>query len=276
MADPISATVTVLSLPSIFMSCVQCFELIQNGRNFERDLLVLTTKFSNQQLRFAKWGEACGFGSPLGYDPGLDSTELRPHIERTFHSIKLLLDSGVSISKTYEEGTLKSEATVQPQTVSTRWSWKAIKRRLRRSQDFRGTKDAAKWALSDKKKLDEIVRHLSDLIGDIEAITKTLGVPEQQRYLVQYEIQSISDVGTLELMEASRLSSSDMVSDTASVRLQNLYSGSLPSSRQPGSILDVISVADTNGTTETYATAPERFILDREAPSAKFSFLAWT
>jgi ubiquitin-conjugating enzyme E2 D/E len=267
MGDPLSATAAVLGLPGIFMSCVQCFELIQSGRNFERDLLVLTTKFSNQQLRFTKWGEACGFGSPSGYNRGLDEPELKPHIERTFHSIKLLLDSGVSVSKTYEEHTLKYEAFVAPQTVPTRWSWTVVKSRLRRSQNTRDTKDATRWALSDKKKLDEIVRHLSDLIGDLETITKGLGVLERQRYLVQYEIQSISDTETLELMEESRLGSSDMISETASVRLRDLSSGTFRSSHQPGSILDVLSVPDTNHTTETYATAPETLIPDQEAPS---------
>jgi hypothetical protein len=82
MGDPLSATAVVLSLPGIFMCCVQYFELIQRGRNFERDLLVLTTKFSNQQLRFTKWGEACGFGSASGYHRGLDAPALKLNIER--------------------------------------------------------------------------------------------------------------------------------------------------------------------------------------------------
>lgn len=268
MGDPLSATAAVLSLPGIFMSCVQCFELIQSGRNFERDLLVLTTKFSNQQLRFTKWGEACGFGSTAGYNGELDEPELKPHIERTFRSIKLLLDSGVSISKTYEDDKSKYEDIVPSGTVSTRWSWTAVKRRLGRSQKTRGTKGATKWALSDKKKLDEVVRHLNDLIDGLEAITKDLGVPERQRNLVQYEIQSISDTETLELMESSRMSPSDMISDTASVRLRDIYNGSPHPSYQPASIFDVLTAADTNRTNETYATAPEDTLSDQEVPSS--------
>jgi hypothetical protein len=68
MGHPLSAAVAALSLPGIFISCFQCFELSQCDRNYERDLPILTTKFSNQQLKFSKRGEACGFGTDLGYD----------------------------------------------------------------------------------------------------------------------------------------------------------------------------------------------------------------
>jgi ubiquitin-protein ligase len=262
MGDPLSATAVVLSLPGIFMSCVQCFELIQRGRNFERDLLVLTTKFSNQQLRFTKWGEACGFGSASGYHQGLDAPALKINIERTLESIKLLLDSGVVVTRTYQG--LPDDAVVRPQAVHARWSWTAIRSQIRSSRASRSTKNATRWALSDKTKLDEIVRHLHDLIGDLEVITADLGVPERQRYLVQYEIQSISDTETLELLEASRLDSDDIISDAASARLQSLRTGFHPLSQQPDSIWEILSVADTNRTTESYATAPESAIWDQK------------
>ncbi|KAF2013436.1 hypothetical protein BU24DRAFT_350388, partial [Aaosphaeria arxii CBS 175.79] len=203
MGEVLAGGTAILSLPGVFMSCVQCFELIQQAKNFERDLLILTTKFSNQQLRFTKWGEACGFGSPGGYHRGLDEPVLKSHIGRTFQSIEILLESGVRIVKKHEGDLAGQEAVVAVQATFPKWSLTAVTRRLRKSQQAKGSLAVAKWAIADKKQLDEIVRHLNDLIGDLESLTKDLGVSERQRYLVQYEIQSISDTATLELIEES-------------------------------------------------------------------------
>jgi ubiquitin-protein ligase len=263
MGDPLSATAAVLSLPGIFMSCVQCFELIQQGRNIERDLLVLTTKFSNQQLRFTKWGEACGFGSRTGYNQMLDDPTIRPNIERTLDSIRALLRDGIVTMSIYEVDVKEHHNGALSLTVSTRWSWETVKSRLRRGKSSRGTTNVVRWAVADKKKLDEIIRHISDLLGDLETMTVDMGVPERQRYLVEYEIQSISDTETLELMEASRLRPADMISDTASARLQSIAGGTHPSSRPSGSILEVLSLPATNGTKDSYVTAPDH-ILDLE------------
>ncbi|PSN68584.1 hypothetical protein BS50DRAFT_449903, partial [Corynespora cassiicola Philippines] len=190
----------MLSLPGIFMSCVQCFELIQTGRNFDRDLIILTTKFSNQQLRFTKWGKACGFKSPDRYSPSLDRAELRPNIEKTFRKIQLILQSGQSVLCAYETLFTSENTTLLDQTASIRWSWKVLKGRLGKIRKTEGTRKATKWALADKKKLDELVRHLSGLINDLESVTKDLGIVQRQRILIQYEIQSISDKETLDLM----------------------------------------------------------------------------
>ncbi|KAF2471668.1 uncharacterized protein BDR25DRAFT_222763, partial [Lindgomyces ingoldianus] len=200
MEDPLSAGAVVISLPGIFMSCVQCFELIQCGRNIERDLLILTTKFSNQQLRFTKWGEACGLGYPNGYDPQLDDAQFKPNIERTLWSIKLVLDSGITVIESYETDPTEKAANVLLRGTAARWSWTAVKERLRKSTKHSGFKEATKWALADKRKLDDLVKHPSDLVGDLEYLTKDLGVPARQRILVQYEIESISDTETLEII----------------------------------------------------------------------------
>lgn len=128
MGDPLSATAVVLSLPGIFMSCVQCFELIQTGRNFEQDLLIRTTKFNNQQLRFTKWGMACGFGAPDGYDHGLDDLTIRPHIARTLQSVEQVLDSGVTLIRRYEEKSGVTGVITSAKSRTVLLSWTALKK----------------------------------------------------------------------------------------------------------------------------------------------------
>jgi ubiquitin-protein ligase len=250
MGDPLSATAFVLSLPGIFMSCVQCFELIQTGRNLEQDLLIRTTKFSNQQLRFTKWGVACGFGTPDGYNRGLDDPTIQPHIARTLQSVQQVLNSGVTLIRRYEEKSAVTGVVASTKSRTVLFSWTALKERMSGTGKGSAFKDAARWAIEDKKKLDEIIKDVFDLIGDLEYFTKDLGIAARQRVFVQYEIESISDMATLETIEASRVGELDIVSDSASVRLQSLRGSS---TRRQGSDLNVA----TSIASGTYVTAPE-------------------
>jgi ubiquitin-conjugating enzyme E2 D/E len=109
-----------------------------------------------------------------------------------------------------------------------------------------------RWALSGKKALDELVKYLYDLIGDLETMTAKLRIPERQRFLVQYEIESISEPSVLEIIEKSRIDSIDLVSDAASCRLRNIRSfHSRPASRYTPSL------PSTERTVESYRTAAE-------------------
>jgi ubiquitin-protein ligase len=252
MGDPLSATAAALGLPGIFISCVQCFELIQRGRNYERDLLILTTKFSNQQLRFSKWGEACGFGTDSGYDYRLDDPSLRPNVLRTLHSLKLILDDGLVLIQKYNPRSRHSTSSLDLQAQSGRWSWTLVRERIRRSRSENHSRGASRWALSDKKALDELVKHLHDLIGDLETMTAGLRIRERQRLLVQYEIESISEPSVLEVIEESRIDSIDLVSDAASSHLRSIMSlCSRPASRYAASL------PSTERTVESYRTAAE-------------------
>jgi hypothetical protein len=252
MGDPLSAAAVALSLPGIFMSCVQCFELIQCGRNYERDLLILTTKFSNQQLRFSKWGEACGFGTEPGYDVRLDDPSLRPNILRTLHSLKLILGDGIELIPKYNPQSQSSSSSQAVLTRSGRWSLTLVRERIRRSRSDNQSRGASRWAVSDKKALDELVKHLHDLIGDLETITDGLRIREIQRRLVQYEIESISETSVLEIIEQSRIDPADLVSDAASSRLSSIRSlRSHPASRYAASL------PNTERTVESYRTAAE-------------------
>jgi ubiquitin-conjugating enzyme E2 D/E len=106
--------------------------------------------------------------------------------------------------------------------------------------------------LSDKKALDELVKHLHDLIGDLESMTSELRIPERQRFLIQYEIESVSETSVLEIIEESRIGPQDMVSDAASCQLSSNRSiGFDPIARTTASL------HNTERTDDSYQTARE-------------------
>jgi hypothetical protein len=63
---------------------------------------------------------------------------------------------------------------------------------------------------------------MKDLIDDLEGLTRHLGIDRRQRDNIRLEVESISEISTLEAMEEARLGMHDSVSDAASLRLWTL------------------------------------------------------
>jgi hypothetical protein len=177
-----------------------------------------------------KWGEACGFGSPLGYNKQLDEPSLKPHIESTLNCIKMIFNDGKDLKRRYGLRLCQAEHDIVVQGMRggpSRWKpFPGLKERMPKTQKHLSIRNTVKWAVADKKKFNELVQHLSDLIEDLERLTQDLGIPKRQQILVEYEIESISDISTLENMEASRIGPADRISDAASERLQRLRGSS--------------------------------------------------
>ncbi|KAF1974797.1 hypothetical protein BU23DRAFT_635606 [Bimuria novae-zelandiae CBS 107.79] len=78
------------------------------------------------------------------------------------------------------------------------------------------------WAIEDCNKFIGLVRHLKDLIDDLEDLTKGTNVAQQQRIIVDHEIEAVDDLEELQYIEEARQGEDDVVSDAASARLERL------------------------------------------------------
>jgi hypothetical protein len=81
--------------------------------------------------------------------------------------------------------------------------------------------------IEDREKFSELVRHQKNFIDDLEDLTKATQIPRRQLVFVEYEVESINDIETLEDMESAREGDHDSVSDAASARIERLSQGTL-------------------------------------------------
>lgn len=234
--EAIGLGVGVVGLAGLFSACVDCLQLIQQGRYLGKDYLLLETKFTNQRLRLVTWGRACGMTNLKGYNERLNEEELRPCIEATLLQIVNLFHDGRELQRKYglrlEEGKTTAlsasptvNATAHWGTVGTstfRRKFRNLKQRVERTQKQAGIRLITKWAIDDKMKFTELVQHLKDLVDDLERFTKYLGIEDRQREIIRDEVESILDVPSLEAMEEARLGATDPISDAASLRLWRL------------------------------------------------------
>jgi hypothetical protein len=223
----------VAGLAGLFSTCIDCFKLIQQGRYLGKDYVLLETKFSNQKLRLVTWGRACGMMDPEGYDTRLDDDGLRPCIEATLTQLFQLFKDGKQLKKKYglkeDQGGQRARPFLGAGLELERFSvtsygqrFQELMNRTKKIQQGARLRDSGMWAIEDKSKFTELVQHLKDLIDDLEGLTRYLDVGDCQRDMIQVEVESITEIDTLENIEEARLGRIDAVSHAASLQLWKL------------------------------------------------------
>ncbi|KAK6075864.1 rho GTPase [Seiridium cupressi] len=130
---------------------------------------------------------------------------------------------------------------------------------LKRQQRSSGVLGSAAWAINDREKFVELVQHLKDFNDDLESLTRTTAVPRRQRIIVEYEIEEIDDMETLDEIAVAAQQGSDLVSDTASQRLSILQNESTCTSS--------IRASTDTFNTGSFHTARSNFSLDLDQPA---------
>ena len=229
--------VGLVGLAGLFSTCVDCLHLVQHGRYMGKEYLLLETKFANQRVRLITWGRACGLMDEQGYDLRLEEEEARLCIENTLTHIVMLFKDESKIRKKYglrqdhpmPKGLAKAHpilrapiAWTSSSTTFLSQKFGEFKSRLANTQKQASYAALARWAIEDKEKFMELVQHLKDLIDDLESLTRYLDVQERQRDAIHHEIESVTDITTLETIEEARMGRIDAVSDAASLRLRTI------------------------------------------------------
>ena len=64
-----------VSVAALFTTCVDCFNIIVNAREFGLDYELLCTELSLQKLRLFLWGESVGLAARQGKSQSSSTTE---------------------------------------------------------------------------------------------------------------------------------------------------------------------------------------------------------
>jgi ubiquitin-protein ligase len=219
-----------------------------------------------QRARFGLWGESVGLipnpndGRRLRYDKNLDRRDIRPGVERILNNIKSLLDEAGRVDERYG---VKADPPQGCEVSNSRGldifngSFERFKSRIRKHQKDTSAWTVTRWAIHDADKFEGIIDRLKGFADGLEAITKSLGLLQEQHARLRHEIESISDTESLRLLRdaSSRDGASDHdVSETASRRLIT--------------IAEPLIEGQTICSGSRLATTAESFVTARSGPSA--------
>ncbi|KAK3294206.1 prion-inhibition and propagation-domain-containing protein [Chaetomium fimeti] len=246
--EPVGLAVGIAGLAGLFTTCIECFNIVQQGRYFGRDYWILEAKYANQRLRLQTWGRACGFTDANNRTNLPWNDDVRLAVEATLQRMAGLFQDHRTLYTRY--GLSLAESESGKTSASAILGAFASKLQARASSLVKAHTDAAlpwsssprrpalptaiRWAVDDKRKFADLVQHLKDFNDDLEALTSELNVRHRQRDLIREEVGSIIDVEELETIETARMGISDPVADAASLRLCQIQEGGQRPANTPG------------------------------------------
>lgn len=211
--EPISLTVGAVALASLFSLCIQCFDLIGVGCNLGLDYELLIVKLSIEKRRLMIWGEAVGILRPdKDRDKLLDEPETRELIDRILSNVQKIFRDADTLQSKYG---LEKASDRQPISTTTidgsiichslfeNSPFTQFQKRVSSFHERAGLITKTRWAIRDNTKFIKLIDNLKDLLDGLYQITISPGASILKGLLIRQEVEVISDLRTLNIIEES-------------------------------------------------------------------------
>ncbi|OPB46928.1 hypothetical protein A0O28_0070520 [Trichoderma guizhouense] len=247
MAEVIGTIASVLTLLGLLEGCIDACELIRAAKNQEKDLEKLDLKLALEQCRLKSWGKSMGLIRDAGENRRslLEDFEFYGVVQRALELIVELLTDSERLSNRYGAKQVAVEEGVQ--LVAKSRSVSKLKAAFKRltitdSTHEQATKVKRKsfWVLQDRKKYEDLIIELRELVDGVEKVTKDLVDREQQQDLIISRINTINDIRTLNMLSEACEMDYPAISDATSIRADTI---SMVSTQQ-GKIIGWIDAID--------------------------------
>ncbi|CZR70298.1 uncharacterized protein PAC_20200 [Phialocephala subalpina] len=222
--EAVGLAVGVASLAGLFSTCVECFNYIDLGRNYECDSEILFAKFHIQRVRLCLWGQLVGLAGGIEEENLKILAQQELGLTLCLRGIQTILTNSKDLIEKYGlVGMDEGEEIENPQLSTVNRVGKlrsSLSAMLPKQVDGGpGVLERAKWALRDKDKFITLVEDLKDFVDGLHGVVPAIQ-PRHNR-LVERGISSIRDNDALELVcEATEDDYPDW-SETASVALRD-------------------------------------------------------
>ena len=185
--EPVSLSVSVVALVSLFDTALDCFKRVKVAKSFGTDYQTYLLRLQNLRLRFSRWGEAVGLGkqSTAVDQPTtsvLSESEVKQAEAVVGHIIRLFSDTeGLAAKYTGKE----SDLVVMDEHADGLSDVGKLCQKMRdiclRRQREASVAMKAKWSLFSKDKFIELIGSIQSLVEDLVNLfpTETRVIMEQ-------------------------------------------------------------------------------------------------
>jgi hypothetical protein len=209
MTEPVSFALAIASLPSIFVSCVDCFQYTRLGQRFGKDFGFCLAKLEASQVRLTRWGEPIGLlqnkvdiKGPYEEADIIKAYEWLGQIEAAFEEAK-------ETSAKYAERQQKKgrhedlevgdeDKMLEPKS-STKSLVLSMKIVARNRQKHLSLPRKITWALYGKDSFDSLIEDLVGLINNLVELFPSTK-PRLQK-LCEQEVSNLDKDSLLDLAE---------------------------------------------------------------------------
>jgi hypothetical protein len=227
--EPVSLTIGVVALASLFSTCVECFEYFNSAKDLEEDFEVLLVKLDLEKTRLLIWGNAVGVlkADGEGRIIELNDAQRVELISRCLESMKNLLSDTDKLQKVYGlQSTAQTNTHVgRRSNIVSKNSMNLFKTSYRRFwARFAGDQarttlaSRTRWAIHDKARFEGLITHLKDLVDGLNQVLPVKR--EVQDQIIKDDIVSILDLSKLRLVQSACEGSYTAWSDVASAVIE--------------------------------------------------------
>jgi hypothetical protein len=234
--EPVSLTIGVVALASLFSTCIKCFDYFRAGQNLEEDLKILLVKLDLEKTRLLTWGNAVGVlkAEDDGRAVELSEAQKTELVGRCLERIKSLLSNTDKFQNTYglrasagaeAKGSRSSNIVSRNSMNIFKTSYRRFWVRLASNQSRSSLLMKTKWAIHDKSKFEGLIVHLRYLIDGLNQVLPVK--KETQDRIVQDDIASILDLSKLRLVQSACEGSYRTWSAVASAAIESSEIGTI-------------------------------------------------
>ncbi|OJJ42792.1 hypothetical protein ASPZODRAFT_1258731 [Penicilliopsis zonata CBS 506.65] len=153
----------VFSLPSVFTSCVDCFQYFHLEHTFGIDYENSLIQLDVAHLRLSRWGESIRIETD---QPLIESEAERDHAKNLLQAIINTFDDARRVSSRYNNAAKMVEPCETPSfqrqpSFQTSPVHGKLRKMAHRRQKGTGFLRRVKWALHDKKTLDDLIEKVT-------------------------------------------------------------------------------------------------------------------
>ena len=189
----------VIGLPATFISCVQCFEIVQYGRNLEDDQGHLVDRLHHIGVKLSRWGESRGL-----LNGNLESASDQEGCQKSFMRILSRFQEAQERGQKYELKQSKSETSTEngntleledegkigPAFKSFRNGMKGFMNKY--ATESRNAGLRVRWAIYERQVLLNLVNNLRSDVDDLVELFPEHVVTSEQELIVR-EMQEVAD-----------------------------------------------------------------------------------
>lgn len=205
MAETFGVVAGAMGIPAIFSTCVDGFNCVQLGRNFERDYGTSLVTLRLQGMRLSRWGAA----AEIYDDPELVKLNTMPGgaeaAKVTLCQIHQLFSDSEKKSKTFlskqisapSSTVYSAENITDPELSSIIQQTNNIMVK-RKDKQGRSLWNKVTWSLYERESFQQLIQGISGLLDELE---KLFPAPESQRKLLDEDIAAIKQAVSLEYIQ---------------------------------------------------------------------------
>jgi hypothetical protein len=278
--EPVSLSVSVVALATIFDSALNCFKHVKVAKSFGSDYQTYVLRLQNLQLRLSRWGETVGLGKDLtaggqSMVGALPDSQLKQAEELVGHIIRLFSDAEELADK--YAGSAGDLVVIEEDAQGLGGTAKLCQKMrdicLRRQRQTNAAKKT-KWSLFSREKFIELVDNIQKLIDDLESVFPAETRISKEQNLCEQEASELREEKALPELQKITLKQDALLAEAIAKLAHNVRTSApatLCRSLQDRSVLPNRRRSPTTCMTNPKSSIRRRFrtsLAARASPSA--------